>query len=286
MVFPDNISLVSALSACAQLGELENGKRIHSYIERNRIRVDAFLSTGLVDLYAKCGCIETAMEIFESCLENNLCAWNAMLVGLAMHGHGNALLYYFSKMVKARMQPDGVTFLGVLVGCGHAGLINEAKQLFGEMEGVYGVPRELKHYGCMSDLLGRAGLIKEAVEMIETMPMEGDVFVWGGLLAGCRLHGNMEVAEKATVHVMEISPKDGGVYSTMVNIYANAERWEELTEMRRLRDSKKVKKNAGCSLIRLDGVTNEFVAGDDLHPNTEEIYLLLNGIGQHQFEAL
>ncbi|CAK9186875.1 unnamed protein product [Ilex paraguariensis] len=257
-VAPDNIALVSSLSACAQLGELEKGKSIHRYIKRNRIRIDAFLSTGLVDLYAKCGCIETAWEIFEFSREKNVFTWNAMLIGLAMHGHGKLLLDYFSRMIEARVQPDGVTFLGVLVGCSHAGLIDQARRLFGEMEAVYGVPQELKHYGCMVDLLGRAGLIGEAMEMIEAMPMGGyvgDVFTWGGLLGGCRIHGNVEVAERAAGHVMEIKPEDGGVYSILANVYANAEKWDALAKIRRLRDSRRLKRNAGCSLIQLNGVT-------------------------------
>lgn len=267
-VSPDNIALVSVLSACAQLGELEKGKSIHEFIERNGIRVDGYLATSLVDLYAKCGCIETAKQIFETNAEKALFTWNAMLSGLAMHGHGQLLLDYFSRMVKARVQPDGVTFLAVLVGCSHAGLISEARQIFEEMESFYGVSRELKHYGCMADLLGRAGLIREAMDMIEDMPMGGDVFVWGGLLSGCRIHGNVEVAEKAAEHVMEIKPEDGGVYSVLANIYANEGRWDDLAKIRRLRDSTMVKKNAGCSLIELDGAIHEFVAGDSLHPRT------------------
>ncbi|KVI06131.1 Pentatricopeptide repeat-containing protein [Cynara cardunculus var. scolymus] len=281
---PDNIALVSVLSACGRVGKLEKGTEIHNHIKQSKIQVDSFLCTALVDFYSKCGFIETARDIFEATPYKNLFTWNAMLVGLAMHGHGETLLSYFSKMVKNGVKPDGVTFLGVLVGCSHAGLIDEARRLFGEMESVYGVHRELKHYGSMADLLSRAGLIKEATNMIETMPMAGDVFVWGSLLGGCRLHGNVEVAEKAAEQIMEISPEDGGVYSSMADIYANAKRWDDLTKIRRLRDSRRVKKNAGCSLIQLDGVTHEFVAGDDLHPQTDEIYLVLNGIGQHQFE--
>ncbi|KAK9277977.1 hypothetical protein L1049_027534 [Liquidambar formosana] len=282
---PDNVALVSALSACAQLGELERGKTIHDYIRRNGIRLDAFLSTGLVDLYAKCGCIETAREIFESSLDKNLFTWNAMLVGLAMHGLGQLSLDYFSRMIEGGVQPDGVSFLGVLVACSHAGLVDEAQQLFDEMEAVYRVPRELKHFGCMADLLGRAGFIKEAMEMIEAMPMGGDVFVWGGLLGGCRIHGNVEIAQKAAERVMVLNPEDGGVYSIMANIFAHENRWDEVANMRRLMNARRVKKNAGCSLIQLNGVNHEFVAGDSLHPQTDEIYLLLNGIGKHQFEA-
>ncbi|KAL8256840.1 hypothetical protein R6Q59_028881, partial [Mikania micrantha] len=227
-VLHDNVSLVSVLSACARMGKLEKGKQVHDHIIHSRIQIDSFLCTALVDFYAKCGCIETARQIFEASPDKNLFTWNAMLVGLAMHGDGELLLSYFSKMVKNKVKPDGVTFLGVLVGCSHAGLINEARRLYGEMRSVYGVPKELKHYGCMADLLARAGLIKEATEMIESMPMSGDVFVWGSLLGGCRLHGNVKVAEKAAEHIMEISPEDGGVYSTMADIYANAKRWDDL----------------------------------------------------------
>ncbi|CAI9262779.1 unnamed protein product [Lactuca saligna] len=260
-IHPDNTSLVSVLSSCSRLGKLEKGKEVHDHIKRSKIQIDSFLCTALVDFYSKCGCIEIAMEIFEATSDKNLFTWNAMLVGLAINSHGKMLLNFFSKMVKNRVKPDGVTFLGVLLGCSHAGLIDEARTLFAEMEVVYGVPKELKHYGSMADLLGRGGLIKEAMEMIESMPMSGDVFVWGSLLGGCKLHGNVEVAEKAAECIMEISPEDGGVYSTMADIYANAKRWDDLTKIRRLRDSRRVKKNAGCSLIELDGVSHEFVSG-------------------------
>lgn len=282
---PDNIALVSALSACAQLGQLDQGRRIHDYIVRNQIRVDSFLSTGLVDFYAKSGYIDTAMEIFESSQDKNLFTWNAMLVGLAMHGSGKLSLVCFSRMIGAGITPDGVTFLGVLVGCSHAGLIDEARKLFDEMESVYGVSKELKHYGCMADLLGRAGLIEEAMEMIKNMPMGGDVFVWSGLLGGCRLHGNVEVAEEAARHVMDLKPEDGGVYKIMADVYANVERWEDVVNIRRSMDSGKIKKNAGCSFIQLNGVMHEFVAGYSLHPETDEIYFVLNGIRKHQLES-
>ncbi|KAM6583955.1 hypothetical protein CsatB_010957 [Cannabis sativa] len=273
---PDNVALVSVLSACAQLGDLERGCTMHDYITTNGIRLDSFLTTGLVDLYAKCGCIELAKEIFDSSLDKNLCTWNAMLVGFSMHGLGQQSLNYFTRMIEAGVKPDGVSFLGVLVGCSHAGLVDEARKLFNDMECTYNVCREEKHYGCMADLLGRAGLIEEAMEMIRKMPMGGDVFVWGGLLSGCRLHGNVGVAMKAAERVMKLKPDDGGVYSIMASVYANAEQWEDVVKVRRWRESKKVKKNAGCSLIRLEGVTHEFVAGDTLHPQTDEIYSILN----------
>ncbi|KAL8490007.1 hypothetical protein ACS0TY_025780 [Phlomoides rotata] len=282
----DNVTLVSALSACSQLGKVTKGKEIHEYIERNTIKIDAYLGTALVDLYAKCGCLETAKDVFKSCCEKNVSLWNAMLMGFAMHGDGISLLQYFSRMVEEGIRPDGVTILGVLVGCSHSGLTNEARRIFANMQSVYGVQRELKHYGCMADLLARAGLINEAMEMIEKMPMGGDVFVWGGLLGGCKIHGNLEVAEEAANKVMQVKPEDGGVYSVLAHMYANSQRWDDLVKVRRLRDCRwGIRKSAGCSLIELDGVMHEFVSGDCLHPYTEEICFVLNGLELQQSEV-
>ncbi|KAK4395449.1 Pentatricopeptide repeat-containing protein [Sesamum angolense] len=133
----DNVALVSVLSACAQLGELAKGKKVHDLIERNEIKLDSYLGTALVDLYAKGGCIEMAMEVFKLCREKNVSLWNAMLMGLAMHGHGMLLLQYFSRMVEHGVRPDGVTILAFLVGCSHSGLIDEARRIFADMESVY-----------------------------------------------------------------------------------------------------------------------------------------------------
>ncbi|KAL5564741.1 hypothetical protein UlMin_027905 [Ulmus minor] len=284
---PDNIALVAALSACARLGDLDRGGVVHDHIRRNGLRIDSFLATGLVDLYAKCGFIERAREIFDSGLDKNLFTWNAMLVGFAIHGQGQLCLDYFSRMIEAGVVPDGVTFLGVLVGCSHSGLVLEARKLFEEMESVYRVLREIKHYGCMADLLARAGLIEEVMEMIREMPNGDDVFVWAGLLGGCRLHGNVEMAKRAAEHVMELKPEDGGVYSIMANVYANVEQWDDVVKVRRSMDSNnEIVKKAGWSLIGVDGVRYEFVSGDRLHPQTHDIYFALNGLERHQFEAL
>ncbi|KAG6382641.1 hypothetical protein SASPL_157679 [Salvia splendens] len=283
----DNVALVSVLSACSQLGKMEKGKEIHKYIERNGIELDAYIGTALVDLYAKCGLVETAKEVFASCREQNVALWNAMLMGFAIHGDGSSLLRYFTRMVEDGMKPDGVTILGVLVGCSHSGMISEAKSIFAKMESAYGVPRELKHYGCMADLLARAGMIREAVEMIRGMPMGGDVFVWGGLLGGCKIHGDVEVAEEAAKHVMRVKPEDGSVYSVLAHMYANSGRWDDVVNVRRLRERRwGIRKSAGWSLIELDGMEHEFVSGDCLHPCTEEIYLVLNGLQLHHYEQL
>ncbi|KAH7670107.1 Tetratricopeptide-like helical domain-containing protein [Dioscorea alata] len=249
---PDDVALVSALSACANLGALDRGERIHEYIKRKRSTLSVYLITGLVDMYAKCGCIRIAREMFDESPQRNLFTWNAMIIGLAMHGHGELSMEYFNKMIMSGVKPDGVSILGVLVGCSHAGLVSTACKVFDEMECVYGVKREVKHYGCMADLLGRAGMIKEAMEMIAEMGMEGDEYVWGGVLGGCRIYGDVEVGEFAAKRLWEMKVKDSGVYSAMANMYAGARRWGDVAKMRALMSHEKVIKNAGSSSILVD----------------------------------
>ncbi|CAN8251961.1 unnamed protein product [Cochlearia groenlandica] len=251
---PDNVAIVSTLSACAQSGDLEKGKAIHDYAKRNILYIDSFLATGLVDFYAKCGFIDTSMEIFELCSDKTLFTWNAMITGLAMHGYGELTVDYFRNMVSSGIKPDGVSFISVLVGCSHSGLVDEAKKLFDEMGSLHNVNREMKHYGCMADLLGRAGLIEEAAEMIEQMPNNGGkrekLLAWSGLLGGCRIHGNIEVAEKAAERVKALSPEDGGVYKVMVDMYAKAERWDDVVKLREVMErDEKVNKSGGYSKV-------------------------------------
>lgn len=246
---PDDVALAAVLSCCAQLGALDKGREVHGLVKLSRPRPNVFLCTGLVDLYAKCGCVEAAREMFEACQDRNVYTWNALIVGLAMYGHGTVALEYFHRMVADGIRPDGVTLLGVLIACSHAGLVDLARRIFHDMESVHNVPRELKHYGCMADLLGRAGLIEEAMNMVRKMPMEGDNYVWGGILAGCRMHGNVEAAELAARHLLQLNPDDSGVYSAMAGIYAAAGRWEDVVRIRKLMDERIVRRNVACSSI-------------------------------------
>ncbi|PKI79592.1 hypothetical protein CRG98_000067, partial [Punica granatum] len=230
---PDNVALVSTLSACAQLGEMDIGGIIHDYIVRNHIPVNPFLCTGLVDFYAKCGSLQTAIQVFKANPGGrNLLTCNAMIIGLAMLGQGRRLLAYFSRMVDSGVEPDGVPVLGVLVGCSHSGLVTEVCQISDEMESAYGVTREPKHYGCLMDLFGRVGLVKEAMDLVRKVLENEDIFIWGGLLGGCRKYGNVEVAEAAAKKVMDLYPEDGEVYSIMAGVYAGADQWDDVVRTR------------------------------------------------------
>ncbi|OVA16941.1 Pentatricopeptide repeat [Macleaya cordata] len=277
-VKPDDVTLVGVLNSCANLGVLELGEWVHSYIDRNQIKADGYIGNALVDMYAKCGRIDQAFEVFKNMTNRDVFSYTSMIVGLAMNGQGENALEFFSEMTMVGIKPDEVTFIGVLSACSHVGLVEEGKRHFEEMSRLYNLKPQIEHYGCMVDLLGRAGFINEAEEFIRTMPIEPDAFVWGALLGACKTHGKVELAERIMKKLVEIEPERDGAYVLMSNIYSSANRWKDAVEIRKAMKERKMKKIPGCSLIELDGVIHEFRKGDKSHTRTKEIYLMLNEV--------
>lgn len=267
------VTMVSLLSACAHLGALEMGEWIHNYIKRNKLKIDVVLGNALIDMYSKCGSISQALDVFNNLEVKNIYCWNTIIVGLAMHGYGNEAIDYFSKMVQG-VNPDGVTFIGLLCACSHSGLISEGKIYFSQMP-VYGVEPGIEHYGCMVDLLGRAGQLKEALELIASMPLKPNAVVWGSLLRSCHKHKDSKLGEQVTQRLLELDPRDGGNYVFLSNLYASLSRWNDVDRCRKLMIESGVHKVPGCSSIEVDNVVHEFVAGDSSHPRFSEINVYL-----------
>ncbi|KAL3537192.1 hypothetical protein ACH5RR_000558 [Cinchona calisaya] len=285
-VKPDAFTLIAVLNSCANLGMLEFGMWVHSYLVRNLIKADGFLGNALIDMYAKCGSILDALGVFEGMKHRDVYTYTAVIVGLAMHGEGEMALEIFSKMLEVGIQPDEVTFIGVLVACSHAGLVEEGRKYFADMSRVHNIEPQTEHYGCIVDLLGRAGLLYEAMEFVENMPIEPDAFIWGTLLGACRVHGKLDLAESVMVHIARAeSDKDGG-YVLMSNIYASKNKWREALELRKAMKKRKLKKTPGCSSIELDGVVYEFRRGDRAHPKTECICAVLNKMSCHIYDSM
>lgn len=275
---PRKFVLSSVISACANVGALDQGRWIHGYVRRNAIPINAVLGTSLIDMYAKCGRLDLAWEVFESMKVKEVFSWNAMIGGLAMHGRAGDVIDLFLKMEKENVKPDIVTFLGILNACAHGGLVDEGVWYLINMKEVYGVEPNVEHYGCVVDLLGRAGLFDEAEELTSSMPMEPNTAVWGALLGACWKHGNLELGEKVGNILLATEPQNGGRYTLLSNIYAKARRWEDVSRVRKLMKERGVKTNTGSSLIDLEGIVHEFKVGDSSHPLTEEIYLMLEKI--------
>ncbi|XVE79418.1 hypothetical protein DITRI_Ditri14bG0056900 [Diplodiscus trichospermus] len=275
---PDEITLVSTLSACAQLGVMEVGRCIHAYIKEEGIKLNCHLTTSLIDMYSKCGDIKKALEVFYSVERRDVFVWSAMIAGLSMHGNGRAAIDLFSRMQETKIKPTSVTFTNVLCACSHAGLVKEGKTFFIQMDQVYGITPEVQHYSCMVDILGRAGLLEEAVEFIEKMPIAPSDTVWGALLGACQIHGNFELAEKACSNLLELDPGNHGAYVLLSNVYAKTRKWDGVSRLRKHMRMTGLKKEQGCSAIEVNGVIHEFLAGDNCHPLSKEIYSKLEEI--------
>ncbi|WOL20615.1 hypothetical protein Cni_G29420 [Canna indica] len=280
---PDKFTVVSILTVCASLGALEQGRWIHGYIKDNRIRVDTVLGTALIDMYAKCGCIDKSLEIFSIVERRDAAIWTSIIYGLAMNGEIDKALELFSEMTRVGTTPDDITFVGVLSACSHGGLVDEGRKYFRAMKEMYHIEPKLEHYGCFIDLLGRAGLLVEAEGIIRNIPkgIIRDVLpLWGSLLGACRIHGNVEMGERLAKEILELQSGNSGIHTLIANIFAAADRWEDVNKVRREMKDLGIKKTPGCSSIEVNGVIREFLVRDTSYPENREIYLLLHSLSR------
>lgn len=286
---PDVFTVVALLTGCAQLGALEQGRWILGYIEDHNIRMDAVVGTALIDMYAKCGFIEKSMEIFLKVDERDRSIWTAIICGLALNGQTNKALELFSEMKLAGVKPDDITFIGVLSACNHAHMVDEGRSYFESMKTIYQIEPKLEHYGCLVDLLGRAGKISEAEDIVEKIPNIDNVDdllpLWGSLLGACKIHGNVETSERIANRLSAKESNNSGILTLLANIYAAAERWEDVNRVRRKMKSLGVQKLPGCSSIELNGVVHEFHVGGSSHPEISNIYSLLNDMSRVMFSS-
>ncbi|KAM1508334.1 hypothetical protein ACFX10_017662 [Malus domestica] len=276
---PNDVTFLAILPACAHLGALDLGKWIHAYIDKNFQKfTNTSLWTSLIDMYAKCGNIEAAKQVFNGMETKSLASWNAMISGLAMHGDAHAALELFSKMEDEGFNPDAITFVGVLSACNHGGLVDLGRQYFSSMTTDYHISPELHHYGCMIDILGRAGLFDEAGALMKSMEMKPDGAVWGSLLGACRLHRRVELGESVAKHLFEVEPENAGAYVLLSNIYAGAGRWDDMARIRTRLNDLGIKKVPGSTSIEVNSVVHEFLVSDKSHPLSKEIYEMLEEI--------
>ncbi|CAO2840597.1 unnamed protein product [Amaranthus hypochondriacus] len=273
----DTYVIASMLSACSKLGSLEQGEWIQGYIKKNEVEMDTKLATTVIDWYCKCGCLEKAFEIFNGLHSKGISTWNCMIGGFAMHGRGEAAIELFKAMEQEGVAPDSITFLNVLNACAHSGLVETGRYYFKHMSRVHGLKPRAEHFGCLVDLLARAGLLDEATRVVEEeMPMEADARVLGALVGACKIHGNIELGVKFGKRLIKLDPNNSGRYVLLANLYASAGKWEEVANVRKLMNDRGVKKTPGISVIEMEGIVSEFIAGGRAHPESNEIYCKLD----------
>ncbi|XP_060191567.1 pentatricopeptide repeat-containing protein At5g56310-like [Lycium barbarum] len=246
---PNGATLASVLSACAQSGSLQLGEQIRVYMEENGIELGVILGTALVNMYAKNGAIVEAEKCFSGMRERNIATWNAMICGLAAHGHAKEAINFFKKLEQEKVKPNDITLVGVLSACCHAGLFDYGEEIFHSMEELYGIEPKIEHYGCMVDILGRNGKLIEAEEIIRGMIWKADVVIWGSLLNACQSHGDIDIAERVVKEILLLNPNSHGVYVVLSNMYAEAGRWEDVVKLRKQMKQGSLKKTPGWSLV-------------------------------------
>lgn len=251
-VKPDEITVASVLSACAHIGALDVGEAVHEYIRKYDVNADIYVGNALIDMYCKCGAVEKGLSVFEEMGKRDSVSWTSVIAGLAVNGSADSALNLFSLMLREGVRPTHGTFVGVLLACAHAGVVDKGLEYFESMERVYGLTPEMKHYGCVVDLLSRSGNLGRAYEFIKRMPMDPDVVVWRILLSASQVHGNLHLAEIATKKLLETDPSNSGNYILSSNTYAGSNRWEDVIKMRRLMEESNVHKPSASSSVEIN----------------------------------
>ncbi|KAJ8769132.1 hypothetical protein K2173_000907 [Erythroxylum novogranatense] len=280
-IYPTHYTFGNLLNACANLADLQLGRQAHSHVVKHGFcfqcgeESDIFVGNSLIDMYMKCGSAGDGCRVFEKMVEKDYVSWNAMIVGYAQNGHGIESLGLFRKMLESGERPDHVTMIGVLCACSHAGLVEAGRYYFSSMTEEYGVVPLKDHYTCMVDLLGRAGCLIEAKNLIEGMPMQPDDVVWGSLLGACKVYRNITLGKYVAEKLLQINPTNSGPYVLLSNMYADLGRWGEVVRIRKLMRTRGVVKQPGCSWIEIQANMHVFMVKDKRHPQIKEIYFLL-----------
>ncbi|XP_058772532.1 putative pentatricopeptide repeat-containing protein At1g69350, mitochondrial [Vicia villosa] len=270
----NEVTFLSAIQACSNLGYLDKGKWIHHMIIVTGNQNDVYINTSLVDMYAKCGDLQTARRVFDSILEKSVVSWSTMIAAHGIHGQINAAISLFTKMVNSHIKPNEVTFMNILSACRHAGSVEEGKLYFNSMRD-YGVVPNQEHFASVVDLLSRAGDINGAYEIIKSIHTPVDASIWGALLNGCRIHGRMDVIENIGEELGRLSTDDTGYYTLLSNIYAEGGKWYESRKVRSKMEGMGLKKVPGYSTIEVDRKIYRFGAGDTSEWQMKEICMFL-----------
>ncbi|CDP18169.1 unnamed protein product [Coffea canephora] len=287
---PNSITLMTVLPGCAALSTLSKGKEIHAYSIRNALASDVAVGSALVDMYAKCGCLDLARRFFDGMPTRNLISWNVIIMAYGMHGKGNEALELFNAMVvdgsrNGELRPNEVTFIAIFAACSHSGLVDEGRQLFHKMKEDHGIEPTADHYACVIDLLGRAGQLEEALQLINSMPIDYDkVGAWSSMLGACRVHRNVELAEISANNLIQLEPDVASHYVLLSNIYSSAGLWEKANNVRKNMKEKGVRKEPGSSWIEFGDEVHKFLAGDISHPQSEQLYSFIDELSDKMKE--
>lgn len=269
---PDSVTLASTLKACSNSTALPQGKALHFYIVKNGLDRDLFISSSLIDMYVACGNLTDARRVFDSMSNKNCVSWNALIAGYASHGESQVAFELFHEMIREGVHPDKVTFICLLSACSHSCLVEKALSLFTSFPEEFGIKREKEHFGCMVDLLGRAGYLYEAEQLIHSIPSQADTIIWTALLGACRTHGNLTLGIRCFEAILKLDVRNSAAYVLMSGIYADAGKWDDKAAIRLKMLQAGVQKEPGRTWVDADDTLHSFVVNDQEHQERGEIH--------------
>ncbi|KAL8045976.1 hypothetical protein ABFX02_08G149400 [Erythranthe guttata] len=283
---PDSITVVSLLQACASLGAYNQGKWFHNYALRNNLGPCIRIETALVDMYAKCGDLESSRRCFDGMPRHDTVSWTAIIAGYGSHGKGMEALEMYLEFLRSGAPPNDVIFLAILYACSHNGLVEKGLSLFESMVNEYKIEARIEHLACVVDLLCRAGRVQDAYRFYKEKFLEPSMDVLGILLDASRNSGDEEIGRVVAAELSGSEIGDGGKYVQLAHSFASRAKWEGVGEawvqMRHLG----LRKIPGWSFIELHGTITPFFTRHSSHPQYVDIVFMLGNLNEGSKEVV
>lgn len=284
---PNYVTMVTMLSLCACVADLQHGRELHCYIMKHRFKGGGrqLLSNCLLDMYSKSGRMLAARNVFEMMEYHDEVSYTSLIAGYGMQGDGTISLKLFNRMIECGIEPDHVTMVAILSACSHSGLVTQGQMLFDKMVSLHGIVPQMEHYSCMVDLFGRVGLLRKAELIMIRMPFPPSTAMLATLIGACQAHGNIEIGKRAADKLLEMKPQDPRHYVLIASMYASAKCLEGVVNVRTLMRDMGIWKAPSWASIELDGKLYPFLAGKKSNPNAPAIYQLLFWLMKHLKDA-